>query len=282
MHSGRTTGWTGQIDWPPAPAAPRHGRHRKCGSDSTWTPVVPPIRPAQALAPPRQVDPLADTSPAGGLHKFDLGMVPASVTPPATWRRAAWFAVASSAAALGGLLLVSSAVVGNSTKVESLPKGGGDPQLDPYYLSGDPTRPQARTTGWVRPVPALSRPVATKVAVPESIERVAEPPLLLATPDPESIERRTSRYFDAIGGGDLRTAFRMTTGQLRHEGFRAFASRYSEVTSVEVTEVRLVPGRAVCTLRLVTEDGEVLTQRRELRFSAGDQTMIHSDAEILD
>ena len=32
----------------------------------------------------RATDPLSDTDAYGGLHKFDLGMVPASVTPPPT------------------------------------------------------------------------------------------------------------------------------------------------------------------------------------------------------
>jgi hypothetical protein len=32
-------------------------------------------------------------TPPTGLRKFNLGTIPASVTPPGTWRRAAWFAV---------------------------------------------------------------------------------------------------------------------------------------------------------------------------------------------
>lgn len=83
MDRGRTTGWTGQIDWPPTPAAPRHGRHRKTGSAGAWTPVVPSRKRCTGSAFQR-IDPLDDTGPVGGLHEFDLGMVPASVTPPPT------------------------------------------------------------------------------------------------------------------------------------------------------------------------------------------------------
>ncbi|MCP2165741.1 hypothetical protein [Goodfellowiella coeruleoviolacea] len=51
-------------------------------------------------------DPLVD-SDACGLRKFNLGLVPASVTPPPSWRRAAWFAVLASFAALVGLTLAA-------------------------------------------------------------------------------------------------------------------------------------------------------------------------------
>lgn len=56
-------------------------------------------------------DRLLDTGPVG-LRMFNLGGVPASVTPPRTWRRAAWFMIFSSAAALIGLVFVATALVG--------------------------------------------------------------------------------------------------------------------------------------------------------------------------
>ena len=43
---------------------------------------------------------------------FNLGTIPASVTPPRTWRRAAWFTIVASAAALLGLLAVGAVLVG--------------------------------------------------------------------------------------------------------------------------------------------------------------------------
>ncbi len=46
-------------------------------------------------------------APATGLRKFDLGNVPASVTPPRSWRRAAWFAVGTSAAVVLGLTVAA-------------------------------------------------------------------------------------------------------------------------------------------------------------------------------
>jgi hypothetical protein len=68
-------------------------------------------------------DPLLDTGPAG-LHSFNLGSVPASVTPPRSWRRAAWFMIAASVAALVGLLVATAKLVGPSyvaNRIDALP-----------------------------------------------------------------------------------------------------------------------------------------------------------------
>lgn len=112
---------------------PGHGRHR-AGSgafDAGWTPAVVPStlrppghrRPAVGPPGPPPRDPLFDTGPHG-LRAFDLGTIPASVTPPRTWRRAAWFAVFASAAALTGLLVVTAALVGpvrTTSRIDALP-----------------------------------------------------------------------------------------------------------------------------------------------------------------
>ncbi|WP_447004435.1 hypothetical protein ACRAKI_33220 [Saccharothrix isguenensis] len=69
------------------------------------------------LPPPP--DPFVDTD-AVGLGKFNIGMVPASVTPPRTWKRAAWFAVLSSAGVLVGLAIVAVKLVGSTGPVERI------------------------------------------------------------------------------------------------------------------------------------------------------------------
>ncbi|WP_242545880.1 hypothetical protein [Amycolatopsis sp. MtRt-6] len=48
----------------------------------------------------------------GGLGGFAIGSVPASVTPPKTWRKAAWFATGASGAVVVGLLCAGSFLVG--------------------------------------------------------------------------------------------------------------------------------------------------------------------------
>lgn len=50
--------------------------------------------------------------PLDGLSKFDLGTIPASVTPPRTWRKAAWFATVSSGGVVVALLVAGSYLVG--------------------------------------------------------------------------------------------------------------------------------------------------------------------------
>ena len=50
--------------------------------------------------------------PSDGLSNFDLGNVPASVTPPRSWRKAAWFATMSSCGVAVALVLAGSYLVG--------------------------------------------------------------------------------------------------------------------------------------------------------------------------
>lgn len=92
----------------------------------------PPAEPGD-LGAPRPVDPLVDSGSVG-LRMFNLGTIPASVTPPRSWRRAAWFAIASSAAALVGLLAAGALLVGPTHD-----RGGRIIAL-PYFPDGSPLR----------------------------------------------------------------------------------------------------------------------------------------------
>lgn len=88
--------------------------------------------------------------PVDGLGTFDLGSVPASVTPPKTWRKAAWFAAAASALVVVGLLFAGSYLVGKPAEQQQSQGGwpgyrGGNPLTD---LSGTPeTPPQGGAAG---------------------------------------------------------------------------------------------------------------------------------------
>lgn len=81
----------------------------------------------------RDVDPLADTASLG-LRKFNIGTVPASVTPPVSSKRAAWFSVAAATGALVSLIAISSALVGPPKSNEQI---GALPGVPPY--SGEPS-----------------------------------------------------------------------------------------------------------------------------------------------
>ncbi|EME60611.1 hypothetical protein H074_16342 [Amycolatopsis decaplanina DSM 44594] len=83
--------------------------------------------------------------PVDGLSTFDLGSVPASVTPPKTWRKAAWFAAAASALVVVGLLFAGSFLVGKPAP-EQQSQGGwpgyrGGTQLSQDGLAGNTTTP---------------------------------------------------------------------------------------------------------------------------------------------
>lgn len=60
-----------------------------------------------------------------GLGTFDLGSVPASVTPPKTWRKAAWFATGASGAVVVGLLFAGTFLVGGPASTTTDAVGGG-------------------------------------------------------------------------------------------------------------------------------------------------------------
>ncbi|WP_236005462.1 hypothetical protein [Amycolatopsis pittospori] len=90
--------------------------------------------------------------PVDGLSTFDLGSVPASVTPPKTWRKAAWFAAAASALVVVGLLFAGSFLVGKPLPEQQSQGGwpgyrGGTPMTN-EGLAGHPTsEPQGGAAG---------------------------------------------------------------------------------------------------------------------------------------
>lgn len=117
------------------------------------------------LTPPTEADAHDDEDtrvyPASprGLGTFDLGSVPASVTPPRTWRKAAWFASIASGAAVAAMLMAGTAFVDDSTEdsraLQTWPEphspqptlpgndGNGTPRTGE---NGEPTRPGEPTT----------------------------------------------------------------------------------------------------------------------------------------
>lgn len=75
-------------------------------------------RVSLATPQPRRAEPEDDdvriyaAPPIDGLGGFTIGSVPASVTPPKTWKKAAWFATGASGAVVVGLLFAGSYLVG--------------------------------------------------------------------------------------------------------------------------------------------------------------------------
>ncbi|KDN18231.1 hypothetical protein [Amycolatopsis rifamycinica] len=136
------------------------------------------------------------TSPIDGLGGFTIGSVPASVTPPKTWRKAAWFATGASGAVVVGLLCAGSFLVGKPPMDQAVQ--GAWPGYQGVPTLGDPTgdhRPPP-TQGGSAPGPESStRPDESATAVqPESgggggpVDGAAPPPAA----DPASPEAATT------------------------------------------------------------------------------------------
>ncbi|GAA2664190.1 MULTISPECIES: hypothetical protein [Actinosynnema] len=126
----------------------RQGRHRLPDDAAEWASMGGQL-PVDAPVPR---DPLHD-SDAVGLSKFNIGMVPASVTPPKTWRRAAWFTVISSASVLVGLAVAAVELVG--------PPRPDEPFALPSYPATGPRLPVLTTTA----PPPEARPEEPEVEV---------------------------------------------------------------------------------------------------------------------
>ncbi|MEU4520825.1 hypothetical protein AB0F52_19245 [Amycolatopsis sp. NPDC024027] len=96
--------------------------------------------------------------PLDGLGGFTIGSVPASVTPPKTWRKAAWFATGASGAVVVGLLCAGSFLVGKPPVDQAVQ--GSWPGYQGVPTIADPTgehRPP--TQGGAAPGPeSASRP----------------------------------------------------------------------------------------------------------------------------
>lgn len=186
---------TRRPGWPLTPEVPAarspagsHGRadaHRRSGADpdvrglprradarQPAVPVWPTTDPEPCLL--RQSPPEEDSGPpprvddavhATGLRKFDLGNVPASVTPPRSWRRAAWFTVGTSAAVVLGLTVAAVELMGkpisDDTFLDALPAYPSGPltldRLPDHRTTTEPTtEPTATHTTGATTAPATT------------------------------------------------------------------------------------------------------------------------------
>jgi hypothetical protein len=142
--------------------APPHSPPPRAGGPARELPPEPPptprdlapLRTRVTLNPParRRSEEIEDDDVRvylaplpDGLGKFDLGSVPASVTPPKTWRKAAWFATLSSGGVVVAMLFAGSMLVGKPADPQAVTGWpglqGGQPLLNgevPADTSADP------------------------------------------------------------------------------------------------------------------------------------------------
>jgi hypothetical protein len=260
---------------------------------------LPPVEDARP-------DLLIDTGPMG-LHKFDLGYIPASVTPPRTWRRAAWFTVFCSAAALVGLLYVTSELVGPvhvAGDINSLP---GLPTNLPFYTpptsSGTPptvrhNQPPSRLDqrpdrpgSAVQPTDAQGRPITTSDgsgsgdSLPPGgggAPGSGNPPVTVVTApstattvnsgppavDPSKLGSRTEQFFSEVVT-NVDAAANMTSNTVHDDAKAVIEQNYGAISTIQIKSVSVDPsnGLTVSVLQVTDKDGSVSTQQRTLQFT---------------
>ncbi|RKT57662.1 hypothetical protein [Saccharothrix australiensis] len=285
----------------------RSGRHRLDDDGAARRPPRGgPARPATAprairldeLPLQRTRDPLADTD-AAGLRKFDIGLVPASVTPPRTWRRAAWFAVLSSAAVLVGLAYAAAELVGVSAPAEPIGMPGypsaapvvpGPTATAPPYQAGlgvigtPAARPDGLRSTAGRPARVAVAPAGT-AAVPEPGPTPDEPPppTVRTVPnaaaplvDGAEMAARAERFYELLAAGG---ALSLVSDAFRGDAEALLERRFADVAEVRVSEVSVDPvrGVAVSTLHVTEQDGTRRTEKRELVFTTTGDLVIRDE-----
>ena len=255
-------------------------------------------------------------TPPTGLRKFNLGTIPASVTPPGTWRKAAWFAVGCAVFVVLALGFAAFRLVGSPRRIQVIDALPGQPtqQLLITDLPTDnaedgststSTRPTSTTTahtttrtGGTKPAttrsvraagsspgeplgtPDLGRPVRPVPVTPTTPPaRSTVEPLPTPPTDPEQMGDRTELYYAQVCD-DPAAAYDLTTGPMRAEGQEGIETRYSNIDHIEVEEITIDPNWSYTrsTLKVVRKDGSTVTIKRELTFSPGPNPKISGDS----
>lgn len=256
---------------------------------------------------------LPPETPPSGLRKFDLGTVPASVTPPRTWRKAAWFAVGTSAAVMVGLAYAAVEFVGKPGEpplVDALPAYPTRPwtiaPLPAEQTTNAPDRPvssdggpqdsssahnpdtavgdsPAETTDAPGSGPTTTpgggstvTPVPTEPPPPS---RTTVGPAPVTPTNPQKMGDVTEAYY-AMVTDNPEAAHEMTTGGMAREGAEGIEARYDGVERVEVQEITIDRNQAITTstVKLVHEDGTETIEQRQLTFTWGGDPKITDEA----
>jgi hypothetical protein len=282
----------------------RRGADR--GNDLEDTVPLPRASEAIAYAWPET------ETPASGLGKFNLGTIPASVTPPSTWRRAAAFAVGTAVFVVLALGFAAYQLVGNpkrSYTVDALP-GQPSQQLLVTELPADnaePTQAQPSSTRSASPTSSSAKSTKAQTKPERKItpgqpdhgqpdgpagqpgnpgqpgttsapRRSTVDPAPMPPTDPEQLGDRTELYYAHVVENP-EAAYALTTGPMREEGLEGIEERYSDISHIEVKKITIDPNWSFTRSELVVvrEDGTTMTVHRELTFSHGPDPKISSD-----
>jgi hypothetical protein len=255
-------------------------------------------------------------TPATGLRKFDLGNVPASVTPPRSWRKAAWFAVGTSAAVVLGLSVAAvefmGRPVGDDTLIDALPAYPPGPLTLDQLPNRHTTTDSPDTGPTTRSTPPASEPAAenpqqnqhdappmdtvigssttdgqsssdtptqdTTSTTSREPSRTTVGPAPVTPTDPQAMGDRTEEYFRLVTINP-EAAHTMTTGGMAREGAEGIEARYAGVERVEVQDITIDRNQAVTTstIKVVREDGTETIETRQLTFTWGGDPKITED-----
>ncbi|HEX7308332.1 hypothetical protein [Lentzea sp.] len=272
------------------------GKHRL--ADGIAPPPGRPVAGGDRIPLPRgrEIDPLQDTD---GLRKFNIGMVPASVTPPRTWKRAAWFAVVSSVLVLVGLSVAAAKLVGGHTDAEpvGLPGYPSDVPLISQLPTGGTsttpsatgTLPSAARTGQGAPVPGTG-PGRTpgpsgQASATSARPSGTAPPVITTVPvtqapvvDGTQIAQKTEDFYREMAT-NADNALALTTDTVRSNAGALLEGRLADISLIEVKEIAVDPakGLTVSLLQVTKKDGSVSTEKRELSFTLGDLPLINGE-----
>ncbi len=242
-----------------------------------------------------QPDPLQDTD---GLRKFNIGLVPASVTPPRTWKGAAWFAVVSSVLVLVGLTIAAAKLVGGGGDVEQvgLPGYPSDVPLISQLPTGGTstpsatgTRPSAAGTGQAAPAPGTGSSgtagTSGRATATGASPSGTAPPVVTTMPvtqapvvDGTQIAQRTEDFYsEMVANAD--TALALTTDTVRSNAGTLLEGRLADISAIEVKEIAVDPGKGITVslLQVTKKDGSVSTEKRELSFTPGTLPLINGE-----
>jgi hypothetical protein len=129
-----------------------------------------------------------------GVGGFTIGSVPASVTPPKTWKKAAWFATGASGAVVVGLLFAGSYLVGKPTMDQAVqgawPGYQGAPTvIDPTGETEPPSRQGGSAPGPDDSTPAPDQPAGRTSSGGGAgpVDGVPQPPRTGGTTDSETV-----------------------------------------------------------------------------------------------
>lgn len=241
---------------------------------------------------------------------FNLGTIPASVTPPRSWRRAAWFTVVASVAALAVLLAMAVLLVGparDTGRITALPyfpdgkpltslggEASGVPTrsapvtADSTPRTGSVTEHTATTARHARsgtaPTHSHGDPPGRSTTTRSSAPVAGTPPVITTVTsvgdpvvDPTKLIKRTRTFFAEVTS-DAQAAADLTTGTVHDDAVALIRQRYGDLSTIDIQRISLDPssGLTVCVVRATGKDGGTHTRRITLQFTLdGDPKIIN-------